>query len=87
MLKILGLLAGFLFACAAVPQAFLTLKNRKHLGTPSSIIFSVFGGTILMYLYLYLLHGFDWVLALVYGVETLSWGILLFFYLKEKFFR
>lgn len=79
MFNLLGLLAGFLFAYAAVPQAIKTINQGRSLGTPLSIILSVFGGTILMYVYLLLLHGFNWVLALVYGVEALSWGILLFY--------
>lgn len=82
-LQALGLFGGALFAWAAVPQAIRTIKARKHLGTPFSIIAAIFFGTIVMYSYLHATRGFDWVLAVNYSIEALSWGVLLGFYIRE----
>lgn len=82
-LQILGLIAGYLFATAAVPSAWKALRSGKT-QTPLSISWSVLGGTIFMYLYLFGSHGFDWVLTLVYSVEALSWGTLVFYGVRGK---
>lgn len=78
-IQILGLLAGSLFAYAAVPQAIRTIRAGKHLGTPTDLILAIFFGTITMYSYLRATTGFDWVVAVNYSVEGLSWGVLLFY--------
>jgi hypothetical protein len=83
VVKLLGLLGGFCFAYAAVPQAIRSLRARKHLGTPVSISLAILAGTFAMYGYLYLAHGFDWVIAVNYSVEALSWAVLLFFGLRK----
>jgi hypothetical protein len=83
MIKLIGLLASFCFSFAAVPQAFKTLKLKKHLGTPFSIILSVFLGTIFMYSYLTLSYGWDLILFITYGIEFISWMILLIFYFRK----
>ena len=61
-----------------------TILARKHLGTPVSISGSITIGTIFMYLYLYLAHGFDPIITINYSIELISWVILLYFGLKEK---
>jgi len=78
-LPLLGLIAGAFFAYAAVPAALRTLRAGKHLGTPLDIIVTIFLGTLLMFSYLTLAYGFNWVLALNYTIEALSWGTLLFY--------
>lgn len=78
-LELFGLLAGFLFAYAAVPAAIRTIKAGKHLGTPLDIIVAILGGTITMYSYLFLAYGFNWVLTVNYAVEAVSWAVLLFY--------
>lgn len=79
MMTIVALVAGSLFAYAAVPTMFRTMRAGKHLGTPLDIIVAIFMGTILMYSYLFFRVGFDLVLAINYGVEALSWGVLLYY--------
>lgn len=76
MIALLGVLAGACFAYAAVPEAFATLRASRHRGAPLSICVAVLSGTILMYSYLLLTNGFDALLAVVYSVEALSWGVL-----------
>jgi uncharacterized protein with PQ loop repeat len=83
MLELFGLFAGFLFAYAAVPQAIRTLKAKKHLGTPLDIILAIFFGTIAMYAFLTLTYGLSWVITFNYSVEALSWGVLLYYRLKQ----
>lgn len=82
--KILGLVGGLLFAYAAVPQAIRTLRAGRHLGTPASISATILTGTAVMYAYLYLAHGFDWVITANYSVEAVSWALLLFFAIFRK---
>ena len=80
-----GLLGGLFFAFCGVPQAVKTIIARKHLGTPLSISGAITIGTILMYLYLYMAHGFDKIITINYTVEFVSWFILFFFGLKDYF--
>lgn len=84
LLKLLGLLGGLIFAYAAVPSAVRTLRARRHLGTPVGISLAVFVGTVVMYSYLFLAHGFDWVLTVNYSVEAASWAVLLWYGLQDK---
>ena len=79
ILTVLGVLGGFAFAFAAVPQAVATWRAGKSLGTPPSIAWAIFVGCICLYAYLTGTHGFDLLLTLVYGVETISWATLLWF--------
>ena len=74
---ILGVLGGLCFGFAAVPQAVATIRARRHLGTPMSIILAVFYGTLLMYAYLTARNGFDPLLTGIYAVEASSWAVLL----------
>lgn len=83
-LELFGLCAGACFGYAAVPAAYRTVRAGKHLGTPLDIIVTIFTGTVLMYTYLTLSHGFDWVLAVNYSVEALSWGVLLWYRLLRR---
>lgn len=83
-LELFGLLAGFLFAYAAVPTTIRTIRAGKHLGTPLDIIVAILAGTVTMYSYLLISYGFNWVLALNYTVELVSWAILLAYRLWRK---
>lgn len=82
-LQLLGLAGGSLFAYAAVPQAIRTVRAGRHLGVPLDIACAIFAGTLVMYGYLHAAHGFDWVIAVNYAVEALSWGVLLFYRLRR----
>lgn len=83
-LQAFGLFAGTFFAYAAVPAAIRTVRAGKHLGTPPDIISAVLLGTVTMYSYLLIAHGFDWVLAVNYAVEAASWTVLLVYWLRSK---
>lgn len=84
LINLFGVIGGFCFAYCGVPQAYSTVMARKHLGTPITISASISTGSIFMYLYLYLSHGFDWIVTVNYSVGFLSWFILLCFGLKDK---
>ena len=84
LVNIIGLIGGFFFAYCGVPQAYKTIMAKKHLGTPISISASITIGTIFMYLYLYLAHGFDMIITINYSVELVSWAILLYYGLRNK---
>lgn len=79
LIQVFGLVGGSLFAYAAVPQAIRTIRAGKHLGTPIDIITAIFFGTLVMYSYLHATRGFDWVLAVNYTVEAISWGVLFWY--------
>ena len=79
MIELLGILGGAAFAFAAVPAAWTTFRKGQPLGTPMSIAWAVFTGCILLYSYLTLKYGFDIILLLVYGIETLSWSVLIWY--------
>ncbi len=83
-LEILGIMGGLCFGFAAVPAAYRTLRARKHLGTPLSICMAIFFGCLLMWTYLFLSFGFDWVVTGTYGVETVSWAVLLYYAWKAR---
>jgi len=84
MLELLGLIGGAFFAYAAVPAAYNTIKAGKSIGVPIFLTWMIILGTIVLYSYLYLKYGFDWVLAINYSVELISWSILAFYYYKDK---
>ena len=77
MLELIGLLGGICFAYAGVPSAYLTVKAGKSIGVPINMAILIFMGTILLYCYLYLKFGFDWVLTLNYSVEAISWAVII----------
>lgn len=79
IVNLLGLIGGLFFAYCGVPAAYSTLKAKKHLGTPLSISIPIVAGSIIMYLYLFLAHGFDRILTFNYSVEVLSWSVILWY--------
>ena len=80
MIEFLGIAGGAAFAFAAVPAAATTFRQGRTMGTPVSIAWAIFAGCILLYSYLTAKHGFDIILALVYGVETASWSVIIWFH-------
>jgi uncharacterized protein with PQ loop repeat len=81
--KIIGLVGGLLFAYCGVPQAYKTLKAKKHLGTPLDISLCIAIGSIFMYSYLTITFGFDWIITMNYLVEFVSWTVLVFYGFKK----
>lgn len=79
LLKILGLVGGFCFAYCGVPAAYATWKIGKSIGTPLSVAWMILVGSIAMYSYLTVKHGFDAILTINYSVEALSWGVIVFY--------
>ena len=77
--SLFGLIGGAAFAFAAVPAAIRCIRTGEPSGAPASIAWAVFIGCICLYTYLTGLHGFDWLLTLVYGVETASWWVVLWY--------
>jgi uncharacterized protein with PQ loop repeat len=83
MLSLLGLFAGCCFAFCGVPAAWSAFKTKKTM-TPTSIAAMIFVGAITMYVYLFLLYGFNPVLTFNYIIEMVSWGIVLRYCLAKK---
>lgn len=80
----LGFLGGACFAYAGVPSAVATVRAGRSIGVPSSLAWMIFLGTILIFLYIWIRHGFDWVLFINYSVEAVSWFVILFYHYKDK---
>jgi hypothetical protein len=79
VLSLLGILGGVCFAWAAVPTALGCLSDGRNRATPTFIAWMILSGTVLLYAYLYLMYGFNWVLQVNYSVEAWSWGTILFY--------
>jgi len=77
-ISILGILGGGCFAVAGIPSAVQAMK-QGFTYIPKLTSWPIFMGVILLYCYLFLSHGFDPIIAAVYGVEGLSWLVVLFY--------
>ncbi|GAC1590833.1 MAG: hypothetical protein NVS3B25_09650 [Hymenobacter sp.] len=84
MIETVGLLGGAFFAYAAVPSAVRTVRAGRSLGTPLDLCLSILIGLGLLYAYLTVVRGFDWVLTLTYSVEATAWLVLLFYRLFRR---
>lgn len=78
IVKLLGILGGLAFAYCGIPAAWATIRNGRSVGTPASVAWMISAGSILMYSYLTLQHGFDLILTVNYGVEFLSWASIVY---------
>ena len=78
--NIFAIIGGGLFALAAAPAAWKTWKRGASIGTPVTIAWQISGGCISLYIYLLHKYGFDPLLALTYGVETFTWGVILWYH-------
>lgn len=84
LLKIIGLAGGFCFAYCGVPTAWATIKKGASTGMPVITAWMISVGGILMYWYLTASFGFDWVLAVNYLVEVVSWLIVVKYHYRPK---
>jgi hypothetical protein len=76
IVSLLGILGGFCFAIAGIPSAIRAIKDGKTF-VPALTSWPIFIGVILLYLYLLFTYGFNPILACVYGVEGVSWAVVL----------
>ena len=84
IIPLLGILGALAFCFAAIPTAFATVRAGRSIGTPLSVITAILFGNILMYAYLFLQYGFNPILTFSYGIELLSWGVLLKFHIFPR---
>lgn len=82
--KLIGYVAGLCFVSAAIPQAIASIKHNRHLGTPLSIIITIFIGIVLMYVYMLMTTAWNLTIFLVHLIEACSWGTLLFYHVRDK---
>lgn len=76
--SILGILGGAGFAFAGIPAAWQSYR-QGHTFIPRLTSWPIFLGVVFLYSYLHLSHGFDPIIAAVYGVEGISWAIVLWY--------
>jgi len=74
-LDFLGGVGGFCFAYCGVPAAYATIRGGRAVA-PLSVAGMIFVGALTMYGYLLGTYGFNWLLAVNYAVEAVSWGIV-----------
>ena len=73
---LLGIIGGGCFAVAGIPSAVKAIKEGKTF-VPALTSWPIFIGVLCLYFYLLLTYGWNPILAMVYGVEGLSWAIVL----------
>ena len=77
IIEVIGLLGGLCFAYAGIPSAIATHKAGKSIGISLLTSWLILLGTILLYIYLYIKSGFDWIITVNYSVEALSWAVII----------
>lgn len=80
IVEIFGIIGGFCFAYCGVPAAWATWKAGKSIGTPISVASMILVGAITMYIYLLLSYGFNLLLAINYGIEAVSWAVVVYYH-------
>lgn len=80
IVEVFGIIGGFCFAYCGVPAAWATYKAGKSIGTPISVASMILVGAVTMYLYLLMSYGFNLLLAINYGVEAISWSVVVYFH-------
>ena len=84
IVQLLGSLAGLCFAYCGVPTACSVFKAKE---TPQGIgktaVMIALGG-ILMWSYLYIMYGWNWILTVNYTVEVASWLIVVYYWKWPK---
>lgn len=84
MIELLGLIGGACFAYAAVPSAIKTVRAGRSQGTPIDLAWMILAGTVFLYVYLYYRYGFDPILTANYGIEFISWLIIVVYHYKKE---
>lgn len=84
LLSLLGLIGGFCFSYCGVPSAYKTFRARKSIGSPIFVAWMIVLGSIFMYSYLIGMYGFDLLLAFNYGIQTVSWSIIVYYHYFPK---
>lgn len=80
MTFIIGILGGLLLAACGIPQAVKTLKDGHAKGLSLNFMLMLIGGIFLMGLYIFLQHGWDWVIHGEYAISISVWAISLYYY-------
>lgn len=79
----IGAVAGACFAYCGVPAAYRFWKIKtapKEIGATAMLICV---GGILMWTYLFLTYGWNWLLTINYFVEVSSWTIVIYFWSRK----
>lgn len=78
--SIVGILAGCLLASCGVPQAVKVIKEGHALGIALNMMLFLILGLFLMGTYIFLEHGWDWIIHGEYLISVGVWSISLFYY-------
>lgn len=79
MLELIGILAGILFSISSIPMTIKTIKDGNSTHIPLTTILSVWGGAILMIIYLIIKNGLDLIVILDYALTITGWSTILFY--------
>lgn len=80
IIPIIGISAGICLASCGIPQAVKTIKDGHAKGLALNMMLMLISGIFLMGLYIYLQHGWDWIIHTEYSVSVIVWGISLYYY-------
>lgn len=84
VIRLLGMFAATMFALAGVPPAWAVWKAKAQpYAALTRTAAMILAGCLTMYGYLLACYGFDWILAANYAVETVSWGVVLWYSLRS----
>lgn len=78
--SLIGILGGCLLAACGIPQAIKTLKDGHAKGLALNFMLMLIAGISLMGIYIYLEHGFDWIIHTEYSISVAVWSISLWYY-------
>ena len=76
----IGILAGCLLASCGIPQAVKVIREGHARGIALNMMLMLIGGLFCMGLYIYLSHGWDWIIHGEYIISVAVWSISLFYY-------
>lgn len=84
MNALIGIVAGCLLAACGIPQAIKTVKDGHAEGLSLNFMLMLIFGIFLMGLYIFLEHGWDWILHGEYIISISVWSISIFYYLFPR---
>jgi len=80
ILTALGIIGNALFAFAIWPTTILTIRKGASIGTPINLAWILFSACCCFYTYILGTKGFDWIVACTAVLETVAWGIVIFYH-------
>lgn len=78
--SLIGIAAGCFLAACGIPQAIKVLREGHARGIALNMMLLLIFGLLLMGTYIYLQHGWDWIIHGEYLISIAVWSISLYYY-------